>query len=82
MIQAEKLSVKYATGKKEILNSLSLEVKSGDIFSLVGPNGVGKTTLVKAILGMVKITHGACRILQIDTKNGLNENLKQKISFV
>lgn len=82
MIDISQVSFNYQKGRIPVLSQLNLRVKSGDIFSLIGPNGIGKTTLVKVILGTLKASSGTSRILETDTKNGLNENLKQKICLV
>lgn len=42
--------IKKAFGEKKIFNHLNLEIKRGEIFALIGPNGVGKTTLMRMIL--------------------------------
>lgn len=49
-------------GPKRILHDISLRVKSGDILCLLGPNGVGKTTLFKSILGFLKLEAGCILI--------------------
>ena len=41
-------------GKSHIIQGLSLEVKKGEIVSLLGRNGVGRSTTIKSIMGMVK----------------------------
>ncbi len=45
-------------GTKKILENISLSVQSGEILCLLGPNGVGKTTLFKSILGFLKLQGG------------------------
>ncbi|MEC1721471.1 ABC transporter ATP-binding protein [Schinkia azotoformans] len=42
-------------GEAHILHNLSLEINSGEVVSLLGRNGVGKTTTLKTIMGMVKV---------------------------
>lgn len=49
ILSIDDLSLAY--GDHQIINDLSIEVNSGDFLVIVGENGVGKTTLVKAILG-------------------------------
>ena len=39
-------------GKKQILKDVSFEIDEGDILAFIGPNGSGKTTTIKLILGL------------------------------
>lgn len=48
----------FSTGKKLILNNVSLTLSSGEILSLVGANGAGKTSLIKLFAGELKETSG------------------------
>lgn len=49
----------FAYGRKAILTDVSLRIARGDFLGLVGPNGVGKTTLARAILGTIRPRRGA-----------------------
>ncbi len=51
-------NVYYAYEDKTILNNVNLEIKHGVFMGLVGPNGGGKTTLIKLILGLIKPVQG------------------------
>lgn len=46
-------------GKKEILHELSIEIRQGEITTIIGRNGVGKTTLLKTIMGFLKPMKGS-----------------------
>lgn len=48
----------YGVGKKELFTNVNCEIKKGERVCIVGPNGIGKTTLLKIILGSIKPTDG------------------------
>ena len=63
--------------KKEILSDISLDINKGEIFGLIGLNGIGKTTLMKIILGLLKQDNGKVEIFGKDIqkpKNRFNIN--------
>ena len=45
-------------GRRRVLSDLSFEIRRGDYLGIVGPNGVGKTTLLKALLGVLRPMSG------------------------
>ncbi|MCB0819093.1 MAG: ABC transporter ATP-binding protein [Bacteroidetes bacterium] len=51
MIELKNISKNF--GKLNVLNNISLQFNKGECIALIGPNGCGKTTLIKSILGMV-----------------------------
>ena len=46
-------------GDKEVLKGITLQVKAGEIFGLLGPSGAGKTTLIKIVTGQLRPTEGS-----------------------
>lgn len=56
MISLKDIVKKYKN--KEVLKGVSFSVNRGDIFAFIGPNGVGKSTTIKAITGLLKIDSG------------------------
>ena len=59
MIEIKNLTKKF--GKLYVLQNVSLSCKKGECIALIGPNGCGKTTLIKTILGMVLPDKGSIK---------------------
>jgi len=55
-LQLRNLTISY--DKKPVISDLSLDIQDGEMVSLLGPSGVGKTTILKAIAGIVQPTSG------------------------
>lgn len=64
ILSVDKLSMSYGEGNNEnqILSDLSLDVKAGEFVSIVGPSGVGKTTLLRCLSGLLTPKSGAVRV--------------------
>ncbi|MFV0559587.1 MAG: metal ABC transporter ATP-binding protein [Enterococcus sp.] len=58
MLKIDNLTVSY--GDFTVFSNLSLQIQPNKVTGIIGPNGVGKSTLVKAILGLVKANTGSC----------------------
>ncbi|MEP1535421.1 MAG: metal ABC transporter ATP-binding protein [Paracoccaceae bacterium] len=84
LVQVENLSVRY--GAKTVLSHVSLRIDAGEIVTIVGPNGSGKTSLLRAIIGAVKpaqghITHGSgVKIGYVPQKLHIDETLPITVS--
>src|SRR5690625_597452 len=55
--------ISHSYGDKPVLQDVNLEIKQGTFMGLVGPNGGGKTTLIKIILGLIEPTAGNVYLL-------------------
>lgn len=53
-----------------VIKDIDLEVEHGDFFGLIGPNGGGKSTLLKAILGLIEPVKGSIRIYGKEPEKG------------
>ena len=56
MLKARNLRIRY--GAREAVHGIDLEVRAGEIVTLVGSNGAGKTTTLKAISGLLRLSAG------------------------
>ena len=78
MIEIKNLTKHF--GKLRALDNLNLSLKAGECIALIGPNGCGKTTLIKSILGMVIPEKGD---IIFDGKNIKNDNnYRQHIGYM
>src|SRR5690349_9839345 len=57
------------------LDGLDLSVKPGGVFGFLGPNGSGKTTTIRCLLGLARASSGHCRLLGVDAPAGLPQVL-------
>lgn len=78
-IKVNELSVRY--GNTVVLDNVSLDVKKGDFLGIIGPNGGGKTTLLKAILGLIKYDSGTVSFPGISNKKGMLGYVPQFVSM-
>lgn len=76
LLECKKVSKKY--GEKKALDDLNLEIQSGKIVGLLGPNGHGKTTLIKTLSGLLRQDSG--KVL-IDGKN-IGVETKKIVSYL
>ena len=66
-ISLKKISLSY--NKRQILDDVSFNVRKGEICGLLGPNGVGKSTIFNIIVGLVKPNYGDVFINQTNVTN-------------
>lgn len=64
IIELERVCFSY--NSEEVIKDISLEIHKGDYVGIVGPNGGGKTTLLKLMLGLLKPDQGVIKLFAVD----------------
>ena len=78
-ITAENLTIRF--GAFTAVNDVSLEVGRGELFGFLGPNGSGKTTIIKTLCGLLKPTEGTGTILGMDISKDAAE-IKRRVGYM
>ena len=73
LIKLEKISLSF--GKRQILENISFSINKGEILGMLGPNGVGKSTIFNLITGLIKPNYGS---IIIDGENVLNYPISER----
>ena len=79
MIEIRNLNFSYK--KTPVFTNINLSFPQGSIYGLLGENGVGKTTLLKLICGLLRPTEGSCSVDGLTSQDRLPEML-QRIVFL
>ncbi len=79
MIQTNELKKNYRTCGA--LKGLSLTVREGSAFALVGANGAGKTTLIKILMNLVEATSGNAEVMGVDSRR-LSPEQFRRVGYV
>jgi ABC-type multidrug transport system ATPase subunit len=75
-VSAEHLVRRF--GHFTAVNDVSFQIKKGEIFGFLGPNGSGKTTVIKMLTGLLPLTKGSAKVEGIDVRKdpeGVRENI-------
>lgn len=75
--------LRSAYGQSEVLHGLDLDVKPGEIVAIMGRNGMGKTTLMKTLMGIMPSTSGAVSVEGAEVTNlKPHQRVKNGIAYV
>ena len=69
-IKISKLDFSY--NGEEVLKNISFSIKEGDFVGIIGPNGSGKTTVIKIILGLLEPKNGSVKLFGTPIENFTN----------
>jgi len=83
MIKAENLFYKYDRNQEPVLKDINIEIKQGEYVAIIGPNGCGKTTLIKHFNGLLSPAEGNIWVDEINTKDPIAiSEIRQKVGMV
>jgi len=80
-VEVSGLTKVYQKGGPRAVDSISFEVREGEIFGLLGPNGAGKTTTIKMITTLSRPTDGSIRVFGVDALRSPAQ-VRQMLGFV
>jgi branched-chain amino acid transport system ATP-binding protein len=80
MSQLKITSMRSGYGHVQIINDVSLDIQTGEIVAIIGRNGVGKTTLMKSIIGNLRVSSGAVEFLSRDV-TALTSNKRARLGI-
>ncbi len=79
IIEADHLTIRF--GSFTAVNDVSFGVGKGELFGFLGPNGSGKTTIIKALCGLLRPTEGTGRILGMDIRKDAAE-IRRRVGYM
>ncbi len=80
MLRVQRVDFSY--GEAPVLRGVSLDVDPGEVVCIVGPNGVGKTTLLRLIAGLLEPQRGTVRCFGLDPTQQRRSDLARRLSYL
>lgn len=81
IIDIEHASFSY-DGKTEIFSDLSYTISSDEVFCILGPNGIGKSTLLKAMFNLLPLKAGCIKLDGVDIRQIPPAKMAKKMAFI
>src|SRR5947209_4624859 len=79
IIEADHLTIRF--GSFTAVSDVSFAVGKGDVFGFLGPNGSGKTTIIKALCGLLRPSEGTGRILGMDIRKDAAQ-IRRRVGYM
>jgi energy-coupling factor transport system ATP-binding protein len=82
LVSFENVSFRYSDDTPFVLRNVNLKIRHGDLIAVLGPNGVGKSTLIKHAIGLLKPTEGTVLVEGQDTRKMSVAQIARVLGFV
>lgn len=76
------VTYRYSKKNPEILHGISFDANNGDLIAVLGPNGVGKSTMFKCLLGFFKNYGGKIKLDNKDIRTLTQKEIAKKIAYI
>ena len=81
-LEISHLSFAYGRRTRLVLDDVSFSVKEGDLLAVLGPNGVGKSTMFRCILGFLRNYRGSIRLNGLDIKTLDHKEIAKHVAYI
>ena len=81
-VRVNHLSFAYDKHSPLVLNDISFSVKEGDLLAVLGPNGVGKSTMFRCILGFLNKYNGEILMNDVNIKTLTHKQIAKQIAYI
>lgn len=74
--------LRFSYGSHDVIKGVSFEARAGDFIAVLGPNGVGKSTMFKCILGFLSGYEGSVKVGGVETRSLRRKELARRIAYI
>ncbi len=78
----EAVGVWKSIGGRPVLRGVNIKVPEGSVYVLAGPNGSGKTTTIRVLLGLIRRDSGTVKILGVDPESGEWPSVRRLVGYM
>ena len=82
ILEVANLSFAYSRNSRQVLKDVSFSVAQGDLLAVLGPNGVGKSTMFRCILGFLRSYEGSIRLNGTDIKTLDHKEIAKHVAYI
>jgi len=82
IMEVKNISFSYEKDSPEIFENITFNIEKGDVLCILGPNGIGKTTLIKCLNGLHEINNGKILLNKKNIKTLSFKEISKMIGYI